>query len=546
MRFVAKSVFAALLMLQAMPALAQTSGTNPSSQLTITQAVVGDLSIPVPTVTIDGTNFGTAPQVFLGTAGGSFQPLPVLYAGNTQIVAALSTTSPGTYVLWVRRGAATTQNFAISLAIGSSGDAGPPGPDGAAGPEGPQGPEGPAGADGGAGPAGPAGGPGPQGPEGPQGSDGPQGPEGPQGPAGADGADGADGVNGADGVDGATGPQGPAGPQGTQGPPGSGTIAGNTNFVMKFTSPTTGGNSLIYDNGTGVGIGTFAPAFPVQVVGTNASRNVDVVQSNAAGDALWGMNTAAAGTGTGAGVYGSTNQASALGAGVFGQNSNVNGTGIIGIGNNQAAEVLPEGAGGSFIGNITGLHAISNTAGFGQAILAEQFGDFVRVGYYNGTFFKINGVGSMSTHVKDPTDPERKRRVTLYAPESPEIYFMDFGSARLVNGRAHVELDERLTGSVTVNDAHPLRVFIQVEEDENVGRVIVKNKTPTGFDVVEVGGGTSNAPFQWQVVVNRADEVLADGRVSRNADARFEQHTEDDKPGRGNDGEKPGLGKGRK
>jgi hypothetical protein len=52
--------------------------------------------------------------------------------------------------------------------------------------------------------------------------------------------------------------------------------------------------------------------------------------------------------------------------------------------------------------------------------------------------------------------------------------------------------------------------------------VVVKNKTATGFDVVELDGGTSSAPFQYHVVANRADEVLPSGRISRTADARFE------------------------
>jgi hypothetical protein len=152
----------------------------------------------------------------------------------------------------------------------------------------------------------------------------------------------------------------------------------------------------------------------------------------------------------------------------------------------------------------------------------------VRVGYFNGaTFFKINGIGTVSTHVKDPTDPAGQRRITLHAPETPEIYFMDFGTGQLVNGRARVELDQRLLGNVTIDAAHPMRVFIQLEEDENTQGVVVKNKTATGFDVVEIRGGRSNLPFQWQVVVNRADEVLPSGRVSRNADVRFPEAAPD-------------------
>jgi len=70
---------------------------------------------------------------------------------------------------------------------------------------------------------------------------GPTGPQGPQGPAGQ---------NGQNGQNGATGPQGPAG---------SANINGTTNYVVKFTGATTGGNSQIFDNGTQVAIGTTTP-----------------------------------------------------------------------------------------------------------------------------------------------------------------------------------------------------------------------------------------------------------------------------------------------
>ena len=209
---------------------------------------------------------------------------------------------------------------------------------------------------------------------------------------------------------------------------------------------------------------------------------------------------------------------------MWGDNFNTNGTGVIGAGNDTGATVLIAGSGGAFNGSITGLAAFSDTTGVGQAIYAQQLTDPVRVGFWNGTtFFKINGVGTVSTHVKDPTDPAGERRVTLHAPEAPEIYFMDFGTGKLVNGRARVDLDPRLLGNVAIDAAHPMRVFIQLEEDENTRGVVVKNKTATGFDVVEIQGGRSNLPFQWQLVVNRADEVLPSGRVSRNADVRFQE-----------------------
>jgi hypothetical protein len=106
---------------------------------------------------------------------------------------------------------------------------------------------------------------------------------------------------------------------------------------------------------------------------------------------------------------------------------------------------------------------------------------------------------------------------------TPEVYFMDFGTAQLVNGYAHVNLDPILAGNVQIDATHPLRVFVQTEDAEDSAGVTVKNKSAHGFDVVERQGGQSNLIFQWQIVCNRADEMV-DGRKSHNASVRFESH----------------------
>ena len=513
-------------------------------QLTITQAVVDGLDTPTPTVTIDGTNFGDAPRVYLGTLGGTLDELEVIAASRSQITAALNTTLAGSYVLAVSRGSASTHNFSITLAIGQVGRTGAIGPIGPAGRQGDIGPPGPQGEIGPQGPQGEIGPQGPQGeigPQGPQGEIGPQGPQGEIGPQGSTGAPGAPGEIGPQGPQGEIGPQGPKGDTGPKGPAGAANLSGTPGFIAKFTSPISGGNSLLFDNGVNLGIGTTSPAFPLQVISANASRTVDVVNSNPNGDAVWGENSASLGAAGGSGVVGITRQSGASAAGVWGENANPGaGFGVVGVSNGQVITPLTGGAGGGFHGNITGVYARSSTGGVGQAVLADQNGDIVRVAYWNGSqVFKIHGIGTVSTHVKDPTDPAGERRITLHAPETPEIYFMDYGQGQLVNGRAHVELDPRFVGNIHVDATHPLRVFIQVEDDETMRGVVVKNKTATGFDVVEIGGGSSNATFQWNIVANRADEVLGDGRVSKNKDARFEEAPKnrgrgDDPPGNGN------------
>ena len=65
------------------------------------------------------------------------------------------------------------------------------------------------------------------------------------------------------------------------------TISGTTNSLIKFTDSITGGNSLVYDDGTNVGIGTTNPAFLLDVFGTNykvrynSGGNVDVLINRA-------------------------------------------------------------------------------------------------------------------------------------------------------------------------------------------------------------------------------------------------------------------------
>jgi hypothetical protein len=110
---------------------------------------------------------------------------------------------------------------------------------------------------------------------------------------------------------------------------------------------------------------------------------------------------------------------------------------------------------------------------------------------------------------------------------------MDFGQGMLSNGSAHVELDPRVVANISVDAAHPLRVFVQTEDDLDSPGVVVLHKTAHGFDVAERMHGHSSFPFQWQVIGNRANEVLPDGRVVIQSDARFEPAPSSGEPAAG-------------
>lgn len=84
-------------------------------------------------------------------------------------------------------------------------------------------------------------------------------------------------------VPGLRGPQGeigPVGPPGPAGPAGAATIEGSVNFVTKFTDPTVGGSSQIYDDGRNIGIGTTEPNQRLEV---NGSIQIHDRNSNVAG-----------------------------------------------------------------------------------------------------------------------------------------------------------------------------------------------------------------------------------------------------------------------
>lgn len=333
---------------------------------------------------------------------------------------------------------------------------------------------------------------------------------------------------------------------------GSGTA---TRIAFWNGATTLASDALLYWDNTNnrLGVGTGTPGFRLDV--TSTGRAINASTTSTAQTAIIGFNTAAANTGTaGHGVIGQTSQSgsegirgeqlningfggSAInfgaagtggGGGLYAQTSqsagfgsdsrnlNANGTGAFAIGNNVGGLYLVAGSGGAFNGFTTGVYARTTTAGTAQGVYTDNFGVIVRVNYWNGTQYKILGTGTVSTTAEGLNGD----RVTLHCTEGPEILFEDYGQGTLVNGRAHVEIDPILVKNIVVNDQHPLRVYIQLEGDCN--GVYVTNKTGHSFDVVELAGGASNTPFQYHVVANRADEQLPNGRISKNADLRFE------------------------
>lgn len=317
--------------------------------------------------------------------------------------------------------------------------------------------------------------------------------------------------------------------------------------------------------GTGVGIGVLGVINATMTIGD--ARGVQGQSPSALGIGVYGLSTSAATTNNPIGVLGGA--ASTTGFGMNAFNTTANGTALIAEGNNIGGFYLTGGSGVASTGSGVGTFSIGTNAASGTGVLgvgnnSAVFGTLIagsglagtglsfgvygvatsntlgalgapaRAGGYfvsgtgatqsftyvasyegGGVPRKVVGNGTVNTVVKNASG----QQVLLSAPEAPENLFQDYGQGRLANGRAHVELDPTLARNILVNEQHPLRAFVQLRGDCH--GVYVTNETATGFDVVELNGGTSNVEFNWTVTANRANEVLPDGTVWNYAEERF-------------------------
>lgn len=257
-----------------------------------------------------------------------------------------------------------------------------------------------------------------------------------------------------------------------------------------------------------------------------ASGNNDAVDGNASGTgtAVYGQNTGSGGYG----VSGLTNASG--GIGVVGQHLLNTGTAGVFISNTSGSySTLTNGSGVAGSGNTTGVYGFAiTTAGatnasggyFSTAYSGTGTGSAASPFAYVGarlasTTYKIYGTGLVSTIVTRPDG----RRATMFCPEAAEPLLQDFGTGKLVNGRVHIDLDPILSNNIIVDKEHPLQAYVQLRGD--CKGVYVSNVSATGFDVIELQGGTSDVEFTWSVSANRKDTDDGNGEKTLYQDLRF-------------------------
>ena len=205
------------------------------------------------------------------------------------------------------------------------------------------------------------------------------------------------------------------------------------------------------------------------------------------------------------------------------KNTNSGGTGILAVGNNVTGYYLYGGTGLAATGHNTGIFARANQTGNSaqEAIycyLPEGYQDaYVCHRSGTGTQYKIMGDGIASTIMSTS-----KGEVALACPESPEAWIEDFGSGSVAEGKSHIDLDPMYLDCVTVNDDHPLKVFVHSTSPAAQQFYVEKGKN--GFDVVFVGDGAEkvSATFDYKVVAKwRGNEDFRFEPVQMQDEARM-------------------------
>jgi hypothetical protein len=223
------------------------------------------------------------------------------------------------------------------------------------------------------------------------------------------------------------------------------------------------------------------------------------------------------GAGTRAGVQGDSPTQPGGGDGVVGRSTNFGQNGVLGqhFGNGVGVRGRCDNGFGMYARSKTQVgvggecdsgYAVQGLSSTGLA--GAFYGRTVVVGSFevHGSLTVIPP-GAKSMAARHPDGSYRR----LYALESPQSWIEDFGSARLADGHARVDLDLDYVAIAEMADYH---VFLTPEGDCN--GLYVTNKEPTGFEVREQRAGKSALQFSYRVVAPpKAVEGGPRGRLER-------------------------------
>lgn len=118
----------------------------------------------------------------------------------------------------------------------------------------------------------------------------------------------------------------------------------------------------------------------------------------------------------------------------------------------------------------------------------------------NQTVWAVDENGNVTSSGASTTvvDTGAEGQVQLYAMQSAENWFEDFGGASLVDGEATVAVDPTFAAAVNLNENY--HVYLTPLGD---CALFVADKSPTSFEVQALGGATCNVDFDYRIVAKR-------------------------------------------
>jgi hypothetical protein len=154
---------------------------------------------------------------------------------------------------------------------------------------------------------------------------------------------------------------------------------------------------------------------------------------------------------------------------------------------------------------LMGVYGFStgNAGVVGQSGNPNSFGGFFFGNVMITGNLTVNGTKSAAV-----TFPDGTHRA-LYCMESPELWFEDFGTAKLKNGSAVVKLEAHFASVIRRGD---YRVFVTPEGD--CRGLYVRRKGGASFEIRELAGGKSSVAFSYRIVGRRKD-VRAQRRFAK-------------------------------
>ena len=340
----------------------------------------------------------------------------------------------------------------------------------------------------------------------------------------------------------------------TSGSAGSFTSTGSTATISSVNSGTTNGSavyaatsgpnaSTIYADSTGSG-GNAIAGIATGGAGSSGAQPVGVYGYSGGGNGIHGVSANTSG------IFAETSSTSAQDAALYAYSHNkasgvyaysaqmgihaVSGGASVAGTQSYAFPNGPAAVWGDTNGNGYAIVGTTDNGVAGQFINSSASQQTMYVGnQYNGSssvaeFAGSNGAcsvfgngdllctGTVSSAI---ATKDAARTVTTYSVQSAENWYEDAGSAHLVNGVAHVQLDP--TFGETVNTAIEYHVFLTPGGDSE--GLYVTNKTAQGFEVREQHGGHSNIDFDYRIMAKRVgheNERLVDvtGQMKKQAE----------------------------